>query len=205
MPATRTATAAALASARHLVIQGSLNLIADPDSNWDLLQTVYRLIRDLLGGAASAWATQAITTMGVAIIVWSVWRSEARYPLKAPTLPAAGLIATPYAFADDLAAIAAPIAFLASDRMRCGLLRGEQTMLLALFGTVLAVLVIFADGRSGPLSAPRRFRRVVMIVLLGVALHRAFCRGEQSSAFQEQAIPRTSIVGDLARHAGTAL
>ena len=55
------------------------------------------------------------------------------------TLSAAALIATPYAFAYDLAAIAIPVAFLASDQIRCGLLRGEQTIMIALFGAILGV------------------------------------------------------------------
>jgi hypothetical protein len=161
-----------------LVIQGSLNLFAHPDSNWGLLQTVYGLIRDLHGGAAPAWAMQGVTTVGVAIIVWLVWRSEVRYALKAATLSAATLIATPYAFAYDLAAIAIPIAFLANDQIRYGLLWGEQTTLLALFGAVFAVLVIFADRPVGTTFGSVPLGPVVIITLLGVALRRAFCRGE---------------------------
>jgi hypothetical protein len=169
---------------RGLVIQGSLNLFADPDSNWGLLQTVYGLIRDLHGGTAPAWASQGVTTVGVAIIVWFVWRSEVRYALKAATLSAAALIATPNAFAYDLAAIAIPIAFLANDQIRYGFLRGEQTTLLALFGTVLAVLATFADRPVGTTFGSVPLGPVVMITLLGVAFRRAFCRGGQSSGFQ---------------------
>ena len=165
-----------LAFPRELVVQSSLNLFADPDSNWGLLQTVYGLIRDLHGGAAAAWAMQGVATVGVAIIVWLVWRSEVRYALKAATLSAAALIATPYAFAYDLAAIAIPVAFLASDQIRCGLLRGEQTILLALFGTVLVALVIFADRPVGTTFGAVPLGPFVVITLLGVALRRAFCR-----------------------------
>ena len=185
-----------MAFPRGLLIQGGMNLFADPDSNWGLLQTVYGLARYLGGGAALAWAAQAVTTVGVAIIVGLIWRSEARYALKAATLSAATLIATPYAFAYDLAAIAIPIAFLASDQIRCGLLRGEQTILLALFGTALAVLVIFADRPVGTTFGSVPLGPVVMITLLGVALRRAFCRGEQHRH------SKTSMVGDPARHAG---
>jgi arabinofuranan 3-O-arabinosyltransferase len=172
-----------IAFPRGLVIQSSLNLFADPDSNWGLLQTVYGLARHLGGGAAPAWVAQGVTTVGVAIIVGLIWRSEVRYALKAVTLSAATLIATPYAFAYDLAAIAIPITFLASDQIRSGLLRGEQTILLALFGTVLTVLVIFADRPVGTTFGGVPLGPIVMITLLGVALRRAFCRGKQSSAF----------------------
>ena len=175
-----------IAFPRGLVIQSSLDLFADPDSNRGLLQTVYGLARYLGGSAALAWVVQSIATAGLGLIVWLVWRSEVRYPLKAATLSAATLIATPYAFAYDLAAIAIPIAFLASDQIRCGLLRGEQTILLALFGTVLAVLVIFADRPVGTTFGSVPLGPVVMIMFLGVALRRAFCRGEQSSAFEDE-------------------
>jgi arabinofuranan 3-O-arabinosyltransferase len=117
---------------------------------------------------------QAVTTVGVAITVWLVWRSEARYALKASTLSAATLIATPYAFAYDLAAITIPIAFLASDQIRHGLLWGEQTTLLALFGAVLTVLVIFADKPVGTTFGAVPLGSAVVITLLGVALRRAF-------------------------------
>jgi arabinofuranan 3-O-arabinosyltransferase len=166
-----------LAFPRGLVTQGSLNFLANPDSNWGLLQTVYGLVRYLGGGPALAFFAQGITTAGLGLIVWLVWRSEVRYALKATTLSAAALIATPYAFAYDLAAIAIPIAFLARDQMRFGLLRGEQMILFALFGTVLAVLVIFADRPVGTTFAAVPFGPFVVITLLGVALHRAFRRG----------------------------
>ena len=175
-----------LAFPRGLVTQSSLNLFADSDSNWGLLQTVYGLVRDLHGGAALAWAMQGVTAVGAAIIVWLVWRSGARCALKAATLSAATLIATPYAFAYDLAAIAIPIAFLAKDQIRWGLLRGEQTILLGLFGTVLAILVIFADRPVGTTFGSVPLGPVVLVMLLGLALRRAFYRGEQSSAFSDE-------------------
>jgi len=110
--------------------------------------------------------------------VWLVWRSGVRYALKAAALSAATLIATPYAFAYDLATIAIPIAFLASDQIRCGLLRGEQTILLTLFATVLITLVIFADRPVGTTFGSVPLGPIVMITLLGVVLRRAFYRGD---------------------------
>jgi len=167
---------------RGLAIQSGLNFFADSDSNWGLFQTIYGLIRDLHGSAAPAWAAQGVTTLGVAVIVWLVWRSRTRYTLKAATLSAAALIATPYAFAYDLAAIAIPIAFLASDQVRCGFLRGEQTTLLALFGAVLAVLVIFADRPVGTTFGSVPLGPVVMITVLGLTLRRAFCGGDPQNS-----------------------
>jgi hypothetical protein len=118
-------------------------------ANWGYIQTVYGLIRYLHGSAAMAWAGQGSLTLCAAAIVWLVWRSPARYALKAALLSTAALLATPYAFAYDLAALAIPVAFLARDQMRCGLLRGEQTILLGLFCAVLALLIALVDPRVG--------------------------------------------------------
>jgi arabinofuranan 3-O-arabinosyltransferase len=149
---------------RVLFTQGSGTMLAGPDWGF-LLQSVYGLILVLHGGAALAWLSQGVATAGAGVIVWLVWRSPARYPLKATTLSTAALIATPYAFAYDLAAIAIPVAFLASDQIRCGLLRGEQTTMITLF--VASLAVIPTAGRA-PVGA------AILIMLLCLILRRVF-------------------------------
>jgi hypothetical protein len=148
---------------RQLVAQTNLNLLGAPDSAWGYQQTVYGLIRTLHGNAVLGWLAQGVTALGVAIIVWLVWRSPVRYPLKAATLSAAALIATPYAFADDMAAIVIPAAFLASDQMRFGLLSGEQIIMIALFGASFVVLVYAGGIPLGP---------IIMVTLLAIILRR---------------------------------
>src|SRR5207248_10082429 len=123
----------------------------DPAATCVYIQTVYGMIRDLHGGAALAWLVQGTATAGVAIVVWLVWRSPVRYALKAATLSAAALIATPYAYAYDMAAIAIPVAFLASDQIGEKLLRGEQTLMVALFGASLPVFLTLGKTPLGPL------------------------------------------------------
>jgi arabinofuranan 3-O-arabinosyltransferase len=154
---------------RVLFAQGSGTMFASPDWGF-LLQTVYGLILVLHGGAALAWLAQGLTTAGVGIVVWLIWRSPVRYALKAATLSSAGLIATPYAFAYDLTAIAIPVAFLASDQIRCGLLRGEQTTMIALF--VASLAVIPTTGKA-PVGA------VILVVLLCLILRRAVRQREE--------------------------
>ena len=168
-----------LAFPRNLVVQCGLNLFVGSDSNWGLLQTIYGLARYLGCVAVLAGVAQIVTTAGLGLIVWSVCRSQLRYVLKAATLSAATLIATPSAFAYDLAAIAIPIAFLASDQLRHGFLRGEQTILLVLFGVVLTLLVIFADRPVGTTFGAVPLGPVVMFGLLGIALRRAWCCGDR--------------------------
>ena len=103
-----------------------------------------------------------------------------RYALKAAILSAAVLLASPYAFAYDMAAVAIPIAFLASDQMRCGLLKGEQTILLALFCAILALLVIFRDPPDGiPFGSLPGIGPAVLITLLVIILRRTLRRGQE--------------------------
>jgi hypothetical protein len=156
-----------------LVAQSKLNLGAGPDSNWGYLQTVYGLIRSLHGSANTAWLAQGLTTIATVVIVWIVWQSRARYPLKAATLSAAALIATPYAYAYDMAAIVVPAAFLATDQLRRGLLRGDKTIWLILFGAPLAVLVTLGDDAGGPTFGGTPVSLLAVTVLFGAILRRA--------------------------------
>jgi arabinofuranan 3-O-arabinosyltransferase len=151
--------------------------LPDSAATWGYLQTIYGLIRYLHGGAALAWLGQGITTLCAAIIVWFVWRSPARYTLKAAILSALALLASPYAFAYDMAAIAIPVAFLARDQMRCGMLRGEQTILLGLFCAILALLVIFRDPPDGiPFGSLPGIGPAVLLILSIVILRRTLWR-----------------------------
>ncbi len=147
---------------RELLGQAGFNL-ASPDSSWGLFHTAYGSIRYLGGSAALAWAAQAILTSGLATIVWLIWRAPVRYPLKAAILSAGVLLATPYALAHDMAAIAVTVAFLARDQIDQGLLRGEQTTLLALFAASFAVIPTV--GRA-PLGL------IVALTLLWLVLRR---------------------------------
>jgi Glycosyltransferase family 87 len=132
-------------------------------SVWPVVQSIHGLVRALHGSEALASLAQGCTTAGVAMIVWLVWRSPVRYPLKAALLSAATSIATPYGWVHDLTVIAVPVAFLARDQIGCGFLRGEQTIMIALFGSAFATLLF-----SGTLPlAP-----VIVIALVGVILRR---------------------------------
>src|SRR5215467_2410386 len=157
---------------RQLVAQSSVNFFGDPDGDWGYLQTVYGLIRSLHGSARLVWLAQGLTALMSAVIVWVVWQSQTRYALKAATLSAAALIATPYAFTYDMAALAIPVAFLASDQMCFGLLRGEPAILIALFGTSLAALFVFGDTAGSTTFGGIPVGVLVAITLLGLILRR---------------------------------
>jgi hypothetical protein len=155
----------------------------DPLADWGRIQTVYGLMRDLGGSGTLAALAQGLTTVAAGIVVWVVWRSTARYALQAAALSSAALIATPYAFAYDMAAIAIPMAFLAKDQMSCGLLRGEQTILLALFGACLAALVIFGDSPYRTTFGSVPLGPVVVVTLLGLILRRTVGRAPEPAIF----------------------
>jgi arabinofuranan 3-O-arabinosyltransferase len=163
----------------ELIAQANDALFIDPQtaaqSSFGIIQTVYGLIRylNLLNGPILAWIAQGATTCGIAFVVWLVWRSGVRYPLKAATLSAGALLATPYSHAYDMAALVIPVAFLAIDQMRCGLLRGEQTIAIALFGVSFSVFPTFGRLPIGPL---------ITLSLLFLILRRIFCDARRSTA-----------------------
>jgi hypothetical protein len=88
-------------------------------------------------------------------------------------LSAAALIATPYAFAYDTAAIVVPAAFLASDQLRRGLLYGDKTIWIIVFGAPLAVLVTLGDDAGGLTFGGTPVSLFAVIALFGVILRRA--------------------------------
>ena len=157
---------------RQLMAQASPHMQAVPDNApifaWGHVQTVYGLMRSVEFAAPLAWVVHIVTAVGVAVIVWFVWRSPIRFALKAATLSVAVLIATPYAFATDMAAIVIPFAFLVTDQIEWGLLRGEQTIMIVLFVISLVMLVTLGGTPLGP---------IMTIVLLGVILRRAIRLG----------------------------
>jgi alpha-1,2-mannosyltransferase len=75
----------------------------------------------LLGGAVPlAYAVQALATVSLLAIVIVVWRSKADFRLKAATLIAANLAATPYVFDYDLTVLAPALAFALSYGLEKG-------------------------------------------------------------------------------------
>jgi glycosyl transferase family 87 len=153
-----------IALPRELIAEADETLVEIPGGPWGYIQTVYGLVRVLHGSAAVAWLIQGTMTFGVLATVWLVWRSPVRYLLKTATLSAAIFIAIPRGFAYDMAAIAIPVAFLAKDQICCGLLRGEQTILIMLF---LASLSIVPSGGHAPVGA------LISLTLFCLILRRA--------------------------------
>jgi len=81
-----------------------------------------------------------------------------------------------------IAAIAIPVAFLARDQIDRGLLRGEQTVMIALFIGSLSILP--SAGRA-PIGAP------VMLALLYLILRRVLHYRQRCAVFPIK-LPRQS-------------
>jgi glycosyl transferase family 87 len=98
-------------------------VLGEGGADWSRLQSVYGLVRAHGGGEPLAWTIQAVGTVAVATAVLSIWRSPAAFELKAASLAAGTLLATPYVYMYDLVVLAIAVAFL----LRCALTRGFTT------------------------------------------------------------------------------
>ena|SRR5271165_2317710 len=176
---------------QELIAQTELNLAAGPDGNWGYLQSMYGLARTFHGGARSASLAQGLTTLAAAIVVWVVWRSRTRFDLKAAILSAAALIATPYAFMYDMAALMIPAAFLVRDQVRRGWLKGEPATAIGLFVATLGLLVILRDVPNGLTFGGTPIGIIAALVLSSVILRRIAC-GTELPETLPGALPRTS-------------
>jgi hypothetical protein len=154
-----------------ILLNNSENLSS---SYWAHLQTVYGVVRALRGGIALAWLAQGIAAVIAGAVIWLSWRSPMRYALKAALLPASALLATPYAHPHDLAIVAVSVAFLASDQIALGLLRGEQAGMLALFGASLVIVITFGTAPLGP---------TITIGLLAIICRRAFNQDASAASY----------------------
>ena len=76
------------------------------------LQSLFGFVRAAGGSTASAWIVQIIAMALCAAAIFALWRSQARFELKAAALAVAALIATPYLYIYDFAVLAIPVAYL---------------------------------------------------------------------------------------------
>jgi hypothetical protein len=84
-------------------------------------------------GERAAGAIQAVTTIGLAVIVWKVWRSNADTLGKGAVLALATPLATPYAFQYDLPLLIIPTCWWASEALRTGWRPWEKVGLAAFY------------------------------------------------------------------------
>ena len=108
-------------------------------ATWFKLQSVFGLTRSFGGSEELAWALQAAMTGTVVVATVLLWRSKARYALKAAGLATGTLLITPYLFLYDMMVLAIPIAWL----VRIGLADGFRKYELPALGSAALLIVIF--------------------------------------------------------------
>lgn len=103
------------------------------------LQSVFGLVRFSGGSEQLAWALQWTMTATVTVVTVLLWRSRARYSLKAAGLATGTLLMTPYLFLYDMMVLAIPIAWL----VRLGVADGFQKYELPALGCAALLLMSF--------------------------------------------------------------
>jgi cytochrome c-type biogenesis protein CcmH/NrfF len=87
-----------------------------------------------------------------------------------------------------MAAIAVPVAFLARDQLRHGVLQGELFTLTGLFGAPLLALLVFKDPPVGVTFGSLPIGPAVVVILLGLILWRALRHRSSPSSFAVSAV-----------------
>jgi arabinofuranan 3-O-arabinosyltransferase len=140
----------------------SLSMTADATLNaglteWYKLQSLYGLARFAGLNGTAAWALQGALIALCAISLCLLWRSRVAEELKAAGLAIGALLATPYIYVYDLAALAIPVAFLVRLGRADGFLPGEPAALVIASAAVLAFPAA---------NAPTGFAAMLIVALL---------------------------------------
>jgi hypothetical protein len=135
-------------------------------TGWHKIQSVFSVVRMWGGGISLAYAAQIATTLAVAAALVWLWRSPARFPLKAAALMIGTVLATPYSLDYDLMLLAPAIAFAAGDGIARGFAPWQKTILAWLWLVPLVARTI-AQTTLIPLAVP------LMLVAFAFMLHRA--------------------------------
>jgi hypothetical protein len=133
---------------------------------WHMIQSVFSAVRMWGGPVLLAYAVQGIVTLGIAVALVSLWRSQAAFALKAAALCIATLLATPYSLDYDMMLLAPAIAFLAVDGIERGFSPYHKTALAALWLVPLVARSV-AQATLVPLGA------IAMVAMLLLILDRA--------------------------------
>jgi len=141
-------------------------LLEQGDVGWHKIQSIFSWVRMWGGPVALAYAVQVMLAIAVAASLIWLWRSDARYPLKAAALLIGTLLATPFSLDYDLMLLAPAIAFLAADGFARGFAPWEKTMLAALWIAPLVTRSV-AHATLIPLAVP------AMLAAFAMFLYRA--------------------------------
>jgi hypothetical protein len=113
----------------HWLPMASQAFLSEGRVPWGKMQSIFTTIRYFGGPEQLAWVCQYVLIAAVALALIALWRSRARYELKAAALATGALLATPYLFIYDVMILSVPIAFLINLGWREGFLRHELPVL----------------------------------------------------------------------------
>ncbi len=130
-------TASWLAFFHWLPVTGEI-ILGQGRADFDRLQSLYGLVRAHGGSETIAWSLQAAASVATAAAIVWLWRSRAPYELKAATLAAATLVATPYVYMYDVVVLAVAVAFLLRFALDRGMTSTEIIGLAAAGALILA-------------------------------------------------------------------
>ena len=122
------------------------------DTGWEKIQSVFAWVRMWGGPVPLAYAVQGVVTLTLAILLVSIWRGPAAYPLKAAALLIAAILATPYSLDYDMMVLAPAIAFIAVHGRESGFRPCEKTALACLWFVPLIARAV-AYGTLIPIGA----------------------------------------------------
>ena len=116
--------------------------LTNSGDHWAKMQSLFVVVRLLGGSEGLATAVHGIFVVLIALTLVVIWRSAASFAMKAAALAVGALLATPYLFLYDMAALAVPLAFLVQEGRRTGFLPHEMSgigvacLLVAIFPVV---------------------------------------------------------------------
>jgi hypothetical protein len=131
--------------------------LSDGWADWAKLQSAFGLARILGVPEGLAWTAQIVLALAVAAAVTALWRSRARYEIKAAALGAGALLATPYLYTYDLVVLAVPLAYL----FKLGRVHGFWPGEMPAIGAACLLILIFPF-----VKAPVGFAAVLVVAAL---------------------------------------
>jgi alpha-1,2-mannosyltransferase len=136
------------------------------NTGWYKIQSVFAWARMWGASIPLAYALQGLATVAIGGALAVLWRSTARFPLKAAGLCLATILATPYSFDYDMMVLAPAIAWLATDGLEFGFEPWEKTALAALWLVPLAARST-AEFSLVPLGVPAMLAMFVLVLRRG--------------------------------------
>jgi arabinofuranan 3-O-arabinosyltransferase len=146
--------------------------LSEGRADWGKLQSIFATVRYFGGAERLAWLVQIAMTVTVATALVVLWRSRARYALKAAALAAGTLLATPYLFFYDVMVLAVAIAFLVRDGLRRGFAAYEWPLFALTFALLFSYLLV---------GAPTGFAATLVVVAIVAGRCGAFAKSVVSA------------------------